>query len=112
MKKLKYLKYFDSFNSTQYVVGDTVKINYQNQELLAIIKKVNTKNSYIVNIVKYNIQMPKPIEIKGENIIQMMKSNSTPAMSQDWTTRQFTTPSNDLVINGGYPDTPVTNIFK
>ena len=108
---MEYIKTFEQFKTQEYTVGDTVTVKYNKNTELARIIKINSPNSYLIKLVKNNVLMPKPLEIKGENILNMMKSNDTPALSQDWITKQYQEPSNDLVINGGYPDTPVTNIL-
>ena len=111
---MKYLMKFKTFNENmvgnmerqEYVVGDEVKLDTDD---VAKIVKVNSKNSYIVNIMQNHAFVPKPVEVTGERIVDFVKPNNAPATGSDIMQKSQTDPSNDFVINGGYPDTPVAN---
>jgi len=109
---MKHLKTFEDFETQIYAVGDIVKVNVEGNEVVAKISDVNSKNSYLVQISKNgNNFMPKKYQVKRSNILEILKPNNNPAMSSDWVTQKYSNPSNDLVINGGYPDTPLANIM-
>lgn len=119
---MKHLKKFEEFNESRvtggpypdtagasktnndmsYAPGDIVFIMHNGEQTTAKIKKVNSTNSFIVNIeVNQQFQTP-PVEISYDDIIGMAKSNSDPAMNNDVMNTYSDRVSNDLVING-YP---------
>lgn len=106
---MKYLMTFENFEKQLYSVGDIVKVKFRGDEVIAKISTINTKNSYLIQISKNAAFLPKEYEVNVSDIIELVKSNSAPALSSDWVTTKYTNPSNDLVINGGYPDTPLAN---
>ena len=111
---MKYLQTYENFKQQSYTVGDTVKLN--NGEI-AKIMKINSKNSYIVHMMKNHAFLPTPVEVRDEAsgalyIVDIVQSNSAPAMSGDTMQKSQQDPSNDMVINGGYPDTPIVNTLN
>ena len=114
---MKYLMKYNDFNESMVGnmeqqtldVDDQVKLSDGN---IAKIVKLNSKNSYIVHIMQNHAFVPKPIEVSGEDIIEIVKSNSSPAMGSDIMQKSQTDPNNSMVINGGYPDTPLSNVMN
>ena len=74
----------------------------------------------MVYIEKMGNYIEKPIEVrasgvdhKGLYIIDLVKSDNSPAQGNDVIRKQQTDLSNDMVLNGGEGNsTPVTNIFR
>jgi hypothetical protein len=111
---MKYLQKYEDFKRQEYTIGDLVKIN--NGEIAKIIE-IPSKNSYIVNIMKNHAFVPEPIAVRDEDngglyIVDMIQSASNPAMGSDITQKAVTDPNNSMVINGGYPDTPLANTIN
>ena len=111
---MKYLKKYEDFKRQEFAVDDIVKLN--NGEICKIVK-INSKNSYIVHMMKMHAFVPVPVEVRDDPsgslyIIDLVKSNSTPAIGTDIMQKSQTDPSNDFVINGGYPDTPMANVIS
>lgn len=106
---MKYLKTFENFERQEYTVSDIVKVKFRGKEEIAKISGINTKNSYLIQISQNAAFNPKEYEVNVSDIIEVIKSNSAPALSNDFVTTKHTDASNDLVINGGYPDTPLAN---
>lgn len=103
---MKYLKTYEDFKQQLYTVGDLVKLDTGD---VAKISKINSKNSYLVSVM-FNQQFSKePIEVREQQIVDIVKGNSDPAIGTDMTINPSTNPSNDMAINGGYPDTPLSN---
>lgn len=110
---MKYLKKFEDFKTQMYAVGDLVKLS--NNEI-AKIMKISSKNAYIVNIMKNHIFIKTPISVRDNNdgsifIVKLVQSGNNPAIGSDLFQRVKNDPSNDFVINGGYPDTPLANVM-
>ena len=103
---MKYLKRYEDFEKQEYAVGDVVQLT--NGEIGKIVK-ISSKYSYIVNIMMNHAFLPKPVQKNAEDIVEIVQSNSYPAVDSDTMQKSQTNPSNDMVINGGYPDTPVAN---
>lgn len=102
---MKHLKTFNEQMVNQlYAVGDTVKFLWaeDGQEHIGKIVKINSKNSYIVNIQQNNRWINEPIAINNENILDITSSVGDPAQMNDYTKFKMTKVSNDLVINN-YP---------
>ena len=111
---MKYLKRYEDFKQQEYNVGDLVKLS--NGEI-AKITKIESKSVYIVNVMKNHAFVPKDIAVRDEDngslfIVDMVQPNDGPAMGADITQKVRTDPSNDFVINGGYPDTPLANTIN
>ena len=111
---MKYLQKFEDFKRQEFTIGDLVKLS--NGEI-AKIMKAPSKNSYIVHIMKNHAFIPKDVSVRDENnggiyIVELVQSANNPAMGSDITKKAVTDPSNDMVINGGYPDTPVANVIN
>ena len=106
---MKHIKTFEDFEQQTYTVGDMIKL--KNGETGQIVK-LNSKNSYIINLMKDTQIVNKPIEIRIDQIEGMVKANNKPVDGADMNMNPSTNPSNDLVINGGYPDTPMANPMK
>lgn len=108
---MKYLYKFEDFERQEYTINDLVQLS--NGEIARIVK-IPSKNSYIVNIMKNHGFLPKPIAVSNENdgsiyITNMIQSANNPAMGSDITKKVVVDPNNSMVINGGYPDTPLAN---
>ena len=104
---MKHLKTFENFVNEDlynYAVGDLIYIDYEGQQRLAKVMKINSKNSYIINLEFNEIFNPEPIEIRSSQINGIAKGVEDPAMNNDMVTRSITQVSNDMVING-YPKT-------
>jgi len=111
---MKYLQKFEDFKRQEYTIDDLVKLS--NGEIARIIE-APSKNSYIVNIMKNHAFIPKPIAVRDENnggiyIVDMVQAASNPVMGSDITQKAVTDPSNDFVINGSFPDTPLANTIN
>lgn len=103
---MKYLKTYEEFKQQLYTVGDVIKL--KNGEVAKVVK-LNSKNSYIINMM-FNMQyLKEPVEVREDEILELVKGNSEPAIGTDMTINPSTNPSNDLSINAGYPDTPMSN---
>lgn len=103
---MNYLQTYEEFKRQKYTIGDIVKLKNGN---IAKIVKINSKYSYIVNLMTNTIFSKKPIEVKEDEILNLVRSNSEPAVGTDITINPSTNVTNDLVINGGYPDVPIVN---
>jgi len=111
---MKYLQKFEDFKRQEYTEGDLVKLS--NGEIAKIIK-IESKSSYIVHYMKNHAFVPKDVAVRDENdggiyIVELIQSANNPAMGSDITQKAVTDPSNDFVINGGYPDTPLANTIN
>jgi len=103
---MRFLKTYEEFKQQLYTVGDLVKLDTGD---VAKITKINSKNSYLVAVM-FNQQFSKePIEVREQQIVDLVKGNNAPAIGTDMTINPSTNPSNDMSINGGYPDTPMSN---
>lgn len=105
----KYLNQFEEFKQQLYTVGDTVKLESGG---VAKITKINSKNSYMVSVLVDTMYSQDEIEVRENQIIEMVKSNCEPALGTELTLNPSTRPSNDLAINGGMPDTPLQNTLN
>jgi hypothetical protein len=114
MKHVKYYNDFinENFDNYDYTTGDLIKINYNNQEYVAKIKNVFNAYSFIVNIKSNNIYDPKEIKIDKSNIIELLDPNNKPAIGANRIPFKPDLPSNDIAINGSYPEYPVPNILN
>lgn len=106
---MKYLKKYEDFQQQEFAVGDIVKL--KNGEA-AKITKINTKNSYLIKMMVNTQFEIEEIEIRIDQIEGLIQSNDRPAYGTEMMKKSKNDPSNDLVINGGYPDTPIVNIFN
>lgn len=98
---MKHLKSFENFKQNEYTVGDLVKLN---NDQVAKIKKINTGNSYIVNIMNNSSFVDEPIEVRDEAsgglyIVELIKGINEPVYGAELNLNPSTNPSNDLVIN-------------
>lgn len=107
---MKELLTFENFNQAEYSIGDIVIVEDKGRHLAKITNIFNNK-IYIVKYAKNDIFLNKEYKIREDQIKGLVKSNSEPAKSSDWLMIKYNDPSNDMVINGGYPDTPVANIM-
>jgi len=106
---MKYLQTYEEFEQQLYTVGDLVKLDTGD---VAKITKINSKKSYLVAVM-FNQQFSKePIEIRENQIVDLVKGNNAPAIGSDMTINPSTNPSNDMAINGGMPDTPMSNTMN
>lgn len=105
----KQIKMNEDFKTQKYTVGDIVKLNNGH---VAKIVKINSKYSYLVKIMHNSIFSKNPIEIKEYEISGLVKSNSEPAIGTDLIMNPSMSVTNDLVINGGYPEIPLANVLN
>ena len=101
----------ESFSMQDYTVGDVVQIKFNNQIEIAKIIKTNTKNSYLVQIMKNHAFLPKEHEIRKDDIIQIVKANNTPTVGNSMYNHNADNPSNDIVVNGYPGEIPLANIM-
>jgi hypothetical protein len=111
---MKYLFKFEDFKQQEYTVDDLVKLS--NGEIAKIIK-INQKSSYIVHIMKNQAFIPTPIAGRdsddgGIYITELIQAASNPAIGSDIIKKAVNDPNNSMVINGGYPDTPLANTIN
>lgn len=107
-----HLKTFEDFKQKEYAIGDIVKV--KNGKVGKIIDSPSN-NTYIINFVKdmENASFyPSRTQIYEDDIINLIKANDAPARNSDIFKKTQADPSNDLVINGGYPDTPLANVVN
>ena len=93
----------EDFKQQLYTVGDIVKLS---NGLSAKIKKINTKNSYIVNMMSGTAFDPTPIEVRDEDsggvyITNIIQDISAPSKGATTLTDPYSNISNDFVINCG-----------
>jgi len=60
-----------SMEQQNYSVGDIVRVDFYGEEVTARISKINTKNSYLIQIEQNSSFLPKEHSIKGEQILDM-----------------------------------------
>lgn len=106
---MKYLKKYEDFERQEYTVGDLVKLSNGD---VGKIKKISSKYSYILNIMNDTIFSAKPIQVNATDIVGIVQANNTPTNSSDLMNRTQSNPSNDLVINGGFPEIPMANVMS
>lgn len=106
---MKHIKTFEDFQQTQYAVSDIVKL--KNGEVGKIVK-INTPNSYIINIMKNTYFINNQKEVRIEQILGIVDPNNKPVTGPDININPRVDPSNDMVINGAIPTTPVINTLN
>ena len=97
----------NSMEQQDFSVGDIVVVDFYGEEHTARISKINTKNSYLIQIEQNSAFLPKEHEIKKSSIINLVSSNESPVGETDWNQPLKQKPSNDFAINGnGTPGIP------
>jgi len=97
----------ENMEQQNFSVGDIIKVDFYGEQVTARISKINTKNSYLIQIEQNSSFLPKEHQIKGEQIIDMISSIETPESTNGWNDPLKQYPSNDLAINGaGTPGIP------
>jgi hypothetical protein len=97
---MKHLISFENYNDC--IVGDVVKLLWNGAEHHARIVKKKSNNSFIVHIQRNNKFLPKPISVKGTDIIEKVEGVDEPAEGSDWVKFKMGKISNDMAINN-YP---------
>jgi hypothetical protein len=95
---MKYIKYFENFDMTEYKIGDIIKIKFNNEEINAKIIKIPALNSYIINIEKNGYYINKSIKISRNAIIGIVRDSNDTDLSDSYLKMKTEMPSNDLVF--------------